>query len=459
MPEPANREVTTLSARVGDTFAGYRVINALGSGGMGDVYLVENPRLHRAEALKVTRIRADAESARRFSLEASTMAALDHPSIATVYQYGVDGDFAWYSMRYLEGKDLSQVSALPVDSVITIVTQIGDALDYAHACGVIHRDVKPANIHIRRSESGAVEHATMLDFGVAKMLDVTSMTQESSFVGTLTYSSPEAIVGDHSHPAVDQYSFACTVFELLTGRPPFPERTVSALIAAHTTAPAPAISSCRTDLSAADWVFVKALAKNPEQRFRDCRSFAAALVTALRGDGSRRVTADCPMPLPDPASRAPRRRSVLRRRWAAAAVICLVLAVLAAVVVLRQRPQPAAPVHAAGPASGGDAAPSAPARTGADPEAGRAGPGTDSDRAASGDTWGMVIDPDGTTYAFRNFQGSAAMLAEARAKWGYDAAAWGSVYFESGCGAFAFPESPAPEGSAYQFGLGPDRPG
>lgn len=266
----------------GSVFAGYRVLSMLGRGGMGQVWLVEHPTLGRREALKIISPNpADPSFAERFRNEARTAAALDHPGIVTVYTHGVENGSPWFSMSYLEGEDLAAASALPVDDVVTVVGKVADALDYAHTRRVIHRDIKPANIVVARGPDGRIARVTVLDFGIARLMDGAKMTATNLFVGTLAYAAPEILTGEPAIPASDQYALACTTFQLLTGSQPYPGQTPMALIAGHVNTPAPRISERRPDLVYVDAVFARALAKNPADRFASCSEFAAALARAV----------------------------------------------------------------------------------------------------------------------------------------------------------------------------------
>lgn len=271
----------------GSQVAGYKVVSLLGSGGMGEVYLVENPQLLRREALKVISLAGahDPDFQRRFTNEARTTAALDHPSIISIHQYGINTDGTpWFTMNYLEGADLTHGAISPSD-VIEVTTRVADALDYAHRRNIIHRDVKPANVFVSRDEHGQIARVTVLDFGIAKLVNSTSLTATSAFIGTLAYCAPEVIEGHDASASSDQYSLACTVFQLLTGQAPFTTTTPSALVMAHLTKQIPPISSLRPDLGALDPVIAKALSKNPADRYPDCRSFSTALRQAFESRG------------------------------------------------------------------------------------------------------------------------------------------------------------------------------
>ncbi|WP_374206382.1 protein kinase [Gordonia sp. McavH-238-E] len=266
----------------GSVFAGYRVLSLLGHGGMGQVWLVEHPTLGRREALKIISPNpADPSFAERFRNEARTAAALDHPGIVTVYTHGVENGSPWFSMTYLEGDDLTAAPVLPIEDVVTIAGKVADALDYAHTQRVIHRDIKPANIVIARGPDGRITRVTVLDFGIARLMDGAKMTATNLFVGTLAYAAPEILTGDAAIPASDQYALACTMFQLLTGTQPFPGQTPMALISGHVNSPAPRISERRSDLGHLDPVFARALAKNPADRFSSCSEFAATLARAV----------------------------------------------------------------------------------------------------------------------------------------------------------------------------------
>ncbi|MGB3696998.1 MAG: protein kinase [Gordonia sp. (in: high G+C Gram-positive bacteria)] len=305
-----------MSKSPGTIIAGYRVVEILGSGGMGEVYIVQNEQLHRREAMKVISVGSVANSdfQQRFDNEARTMAALDHPSIITIHNYGIDAGEPWFTMTYVDGPNLSVAQLTPADAV-TAITQVADALDYAHSRSVVHRDIKPANIVVTRESDGSLRRAVLLDFGIAKLADSPHLTAADSLIGSVAYTAPEVIGGADAGSAADQYSLACTAFEVLTGRPPFSAPTSAALMMAHVQQPAPALGSVRPDLDPLTPVLLRAMAKNPSSRFPDCRSFAAALVDALAHTAAGRHTMVAPVmpaevrdhsgpqPFPAPAAR------------------------------------------------------------------------------------------------------------------------------------------------------------
>lgn len=265
----------------GTDFAGFRVLELLGEGGMGQVYLVENPGLHRREALKLISA-AGANAAdfqERFAREARTAAALDHRGIITIHQYGVENGTPWFTMTHLRGADLTE-ERLTTAEVTQVIAEAADALDYAHTQNVIHRDIKPANIFVTRGDSAAIDRVTVLDFGIAKLAGAQGLTGTNAFIGTLNYSAPELIAGQQPTGAADEYSLACTAFQLLTGAPPYVADNPVALVRAHADLPVPLLSARRPDLHALDPVFARALAKDPAARFPSCRAFADALAAA-----------------------------------------------------------------------------------------------------------------------------------------------------------------------------------
>ncbi|MGV9672036.1 protein kinase domain-containing protein [Gordonia sp. NPDC003504] len=278
---------------IGSSFAGYHVLDKLGSGGMGAVYLVEHPHLLRREALKIISLSVsdDTEFHQRFVNEARTVAMLNHPGIVAIHHYGVTDDAPWFTMTYVDGTDLTH-GGLPDTDVATVATRAATALDYAHRHQVIHRDIKPANIICTREPDDSIDQVVLLDFGIAKLADSTRMTATHAFIGTLAYAAPEIIDGQPAGPASDQYSLACTIYELLTGQAPFEAPTPSAMMAALLAKPAPPISTLRPDLAALDPIFGRALAKDPAQRYPDCAALAGELAAVLAVSSGHGPAAD-----------------------------------------------------------------------------------------------------------------------------------------------------------------------
>lgn len=290
-----------MSKAPGTTIAGYRVVELLGSGGMGDVYIVENEQLQRREAMKVISVGGapNQDFQQRFNNEARTMAALDHPSIITIHNYGIADDQPWFSMSYIDGPNLATARLSPPE-VLEAIAQVADALDYAHSRSVVHRDIKPANIVITKNADGTLRRAVLLDFGIAKLADSPQLTAVNSIIGTVTYTAPEVISGATAGPASDQYSLACTVYELLAGHPPFKADTSTALMMAHIQQPPPPLGAVRPDLDALSPVLTRAMSKDPAARYPDARSFAGALTSALRNNGAGQHFSGAPAPMAGP---------------------------------------------------------------------------------------------------------------------------------------------------------------
>jgi serine/threonine protein kinase len=274
---------------VGQVFAGYRILRVLGAGAMGTVYLVAHPRLPREDALKVLPpdVTDDPEFRARFGREAEVAAGLSHPHIVRIHDRGEEDGRFWISMDYVPGTDAARllrerfVTGMPVDEAVSIAMAVGSALDYAHRRGLLHRDVKPANILL--SEADAQPRRIFLaDFGIARPIeDSTGVTATNMGVGTVTYAAPEQLQGQSVDGRADQYALACTVFHLLAGVPPYDYTNSAVVIAHHVSAPPPAISAHRPELAALDPVFARAMAKDPSERYGSCGELAAELSRAL----------------------------------------------------------------------------------------------------------------------------------------------------------------------------------
>ncbi|MFE3545474.1 serine/threonine-protein kinase [Nocardia sp. NPDC059177] len=271
------------------SFAGYTIESVLGQGGMGTVYLARHPRLPRRVALKLLNreVSADTEIRRRFEQEGDVVARLDHPGIVGVYDRGTTDGHLWIAMQYIQGSDVAKLDpgAITVERAMQIITQTAAALDHAHAHGVLHRDVKPANILLAQQESGRAERAVLTDFGIARLVDSsTQLTATGTFSATLAYASPEQLSAEVVDHRSDQYSLACTLFTLLANRTPFENSNPGQVVAGHLSLPVPRLSALRADLPPAlDDVFARALAKYRDDRFGSCADFADAAAAALRG--------------------------------------------------------------------------------------------------------------------------------------------------------------------------------
>ncbi|MFC9897494.1 protein kinase [Nocardia sp. NPDC127579] len=273
--------------QAGTQFAGFTIERRLGSGGMGTVYLAGHPRLQRQVALKVlaNAFLADPKARSAFDREATVAAGLDHPNIVPVYDRSEAEDPAlWLTMRYIDGGDAAKLldrhpDGLDADRAVRLLTGAAHALDYAHEQGVLHRDVKPANLLIENSPMHG-ERAVLTDFGIARTLDDTVTL--SGIAATFAYAAPERFTDGPTDHRADVYSLGCTLFQLLTGRTPFPRKDQAAVIGAHLGAPPPAPRDRRPDLPAElDTVIATALAKSPEDRYPNCTALAEAAAHAL----------------------------------------------------------------------------------------------------------------------------------------------------------------------------------
>ncbi|MFE1591729.1 serine/threonine-protein kinase [Nocardia sp. NPDC058705] len=274
----------------GDVFAGYAIERQLGRGGMGSVYLARHPRLPRQTALKLLNpeLFADNEIRARFEREADLAAQLEHPNIVTVYDRGVDDGRLWISMQFVDGVDAATIEhPVPADRTLNIIEATAAALDHAHRNGVLHRDVKPANILL--ADTDGKERVLLTDFGIARPRDdVHHLTQTGSFTATLAYAAPEQLTGAHLDHRVDQYALACTLFSLLAGVAPFQATNPVQVIQGHLQSPPPSLRARRPDLPAAlDAVLARAMAKRAADRFDSCAEFAAAARRALSGTGAQ----------------------------------------------------------------------------------------------------------------------------------------------------------------------------
>ena len=276
----------------GQTFAGYTIVRLLGSGGMGEVYLAKHPRLPRHDALKVlpADVSADPEFRSRFDREADLAASLWHPHIVGVHDRGEFEGQLWIAMDYVEGTDAGQLmkalypDGMPEHDVCAIVTAVAGALDYANQRGLLHRDVKPANILLTEPEDGE-RRVLLADFGIARQLaDVSGLTATNMTVGTVSYAAPEQLMGADIDGRADQYALAATAFHLLTGVPPYQHSNPVAVISQHLNAAPPKLSDRRPELVHLDPVLSKALAKDPSDRFDRSREFAAKLAQRAHFD-------------------------------------------------------------------------------------------------------------------------------------------------------------------------------
>ncbi|MDQ1247249.1 MAG: serine/threonine protein kinase, bacterial [Actinomycetota bacterium] len=283
-----------MSLTPGEKFAGFTVVRLLGAGGMGEVYLVQHPRLPRHNALKVLPRdwAQDSEYRSRFIREADLASKLWHPHVVGVHDRGEFDGQLWISMDFVDGVDAARLLerhypvGMPVDDVTRIITAVSGALDYAHTQDLLHRDVKPANIMLTQFDEDADQRILLTDFGIARDVnDISGLTATNMTVGTVAYSAPEQLMGEALDGRTDQYALAATAYHLLTGRHLFPHTNPAVVISRHLNSPPPPLANTRPELGTLDHALATALAKNPDDRFVRCSDFARALVDSWQAQG------------------------------------------------------------------------------------------------------------------------------------------------------------------------------
>src|SRR5215471_6670567 len=273
---------------VGSRIAGYRLEEQIGEGGMAVVFRARDERLQRQVALKILSpsLVSDEEFRRRFIRESRAAAAVDDPHIIPVFEAGDANGVLFIAMRYVPGGDVGtlvrRLGPLPGARAAAIVSAVASALDAAHAAGLVHRDVKPANMLVD-ARPGRPDHVYLSDFGLTKgALASTDLTGTRRFLGTLNYCAPEQIQGRHVDARTDEYALACVTFALLSGEPPFSRNEDMAVLYAQISEPPPPLTSRRSDVPpTVDDVLLRALAKAPEDRYASCGEFAEALRVAF----------------------------------------------------------------------------------------------------------------------------------------------------------------------------------
>jgi hypothetical protein len=274
----------------GETLGGFEIERELGRGGMGVVYLARQLNLGRQVALKVItpQFADEGEFERRFEREARHAAAIDHPNVVPVYETGRADGLLYLAMRYVRGIDLrmliSSRGKLSGLAAAPIAAAVGDALDAAHAHGLIHRDVKPANILIAGDDPGA--HVYLSDFGLTKDASSESggLTLTGQVVGTVDYMAPEQLEGRAIDARTDVYALGCVLFQMLTGKVPY-EGTAMQKMFAHASKPPPSLGGEAPDLAPAfDPVVSRAMAKEPDRRYPSAGDVGRAAQAAARGE-------------------------------------------------------------------------------------------------------------------------------------------------------------------------------
>lgn len=379
MPQSDGRTEGLLEGQV---FAGYTIVRRLGAGGMGQVYLAQHPRLPRRDALKIlpTELTANLEFRQRFNREADLAASLYHEHIVGIHDRGEYQEQLWISMDYVEGTDAAKLlrsqypSGMPQADVVEIISAVAEALDYAHSRGLLHRDVKPANILLGSSSAAGPRRRILLaDFGIARELgEISGLTATNMLVGTTAYCAPEQLQGAALDGRADQYALGCTAFHLLSGSAPFEHSNPAVVITQHLSAPPPLVGNRRIELAALDDVITKAMAKTPDERYASCMDFASALaapaVTAAADAASPTEVIAAPTEVIAAPQRALAKPRSSRRGPATviAALVAVALVGLAALVGIRMirgqdHPPGSAPSASVPPSRAHTSAPPAPA--------------------------------------------------------------------------------------------------
>jgi serine/threonine protein kinase len=304
---------------IGTRLAQYQIMSVIAQGGMGVVYRAHDERLDRDVALKLLRedFAEDPEFRRRFLRESHAAAALDHQNILPVFDAGESEGNLYIATRLVTGTDLRHRLAhdgmLTLHQALSITGQIGSALDFAHSRGLIHRDVKPANILLVAGGHGDDEHAYLIDFGITKNADTDSrLTATGRFVGTPEYVAPEQITSQPVDGRADQYALACVLFHCLTGTSPFAEDTTIDVLHAHMHNEPPRVAAARGGIpQSVDDAVKRALSKDPARRFQTCKAFLAAaragtaIPTPVSTPAPTRTTIAPTPPVPAPVAPDP----------------------------------------------------------------------------------------------------------------------------------------------------------
>jgi serine/threonine-protein kinase len=270
------------SSRVGTMFGPYEIRSLLGAGGMGEVYQAYDTSKGRTVAVKLLRPELAAHTGfqERFRRESRVAARLQEPHVIPVHDWGEINGVLYIDMRLVDGSDLHAVlrrdGPLEPASAASIIAQVAEALDAAHAAGLIHRDVKPENVLLTSSN-----FAYLVDFGIAHLGGESGITSAGSAIGSFAYMAPERFTGGQLGPQADVYSLACVLYECLTGQPPFPPGDVTQMMASHLMRPPPRPSAVRPELNPAfDLVIARGMEKRPELRFTSAGELARAATDA-----------------------------------------------------------------------------------------------------------------------------------------------------------------------------------
>ncbi len=361
----------------GTRLGGYRIESLLGRGGMGEVYRATDERLGRTVALKLVNEQvAERPGIReRFLAESRLAASLDHPNIVPIYEAGEADGRLYLAMRYVAGSDLEQLirsgGALSPERAVALLSGIAEALDAAHDRGLVHRDVKPSNILVARTERGG-EHAYLGDFGLVKHLgSEAGLTVSGQLLGSVDYVAPEQVEGRPIDGRVDVYSLACVLYTAITAAVPYPRQTDMATLWAHVQSPPPRPSAVDPALAAFDPVIARGMAKDETERTASAgellQDAATAAARSTMASAAAPGVAAKPSPaVPPRAARVRTGRSVRSVRGVGLAVVAVVLAVLVLPVIRPGAGGPGASALPSGTGAGlAEASSAAPAATGA----------------------------------------------------------------------------------------------
>jgi hypothetical protein len=352
----------------GTVFAGHRIEQVAGRGGMGVVYKATHLALEITVALKVIapEMAEDEDFRARFKRESRLAAQVEHPHLIPVRHAGEEDGQLYVTMRYVEGTDLRRMIAeqgrLEAGLVATVVSQVAEGLSAAHDAGLVHRDVKPANILVDRGDSGVCAYLT--DFGLTRrQAGSDRLTRTGRWMGTIDYVAPEQIQGADVDGRTDVYSLGCVLFHALCGEVPYPRETEVAKMYAHLNEPPPSVAAYRPDLPRAiDPVIRHAMANDPAERYPTASELGSDLVEVLRAEATAPTMAPTapPSPPPEPAETRPLETEAVpappgrRRRLGPVLALGGVLAAVAAAIALLagggdggETPAPAPPDRAA----------------------------------------------------------------------------------------------------------------
>ena len=322
----------------------YQLVEPLARGGMASVWIAQDPVLSRKVAVKILRedLAADPDTRARFRYEAIAAARLNHPNIVATYDTGDDDGTAYIVMELVDGptvRDLIRADGpLPTREVLRIGMQMAAALEAAHRAGLVHRDVKPANVLVPRA--GPVK---VTDFGIAKAVDADDLTRTGTVMGTARYLAPEQVNGKPADARTDVYALGLLLYEMLCGKPPFGGDTDVATAMARLTTTAPPIRHQRPDVPAAlDDLVHRCLARDPARRFASAADVRAAL--AVIRPGADGLSAPAPRPkAPPPAPKAtprpakarpaPRKKSGATWFWVVVVFLLAIAGMVAAFVI------------------------------------------------------------------------------------------------------------------------------